>query len=175
MMPVFPSKTTQTTSFMSFCLLIMLSVAIGCQQDKKSAAAPEAPAQTTTPATREEAMAPSEDYSSFIMEVAKKEYEPLGRKIVANREQLRALKAASEASSEVRDAGKTKDHEKRQSQTEADFVESMKILDYLVEKQNSGEMTKEALATEKKQIQKKIQEVEMVTTDLEKALKSDKN
>lgn len=172
MMQFFPGKTTQTAFFLSFCWLVILSAAIGCQQDKKSAAPAEAPAQTTAPAApREEPTAP--DNSAAIMEVAKKEYEPLGRKIVANREQLRALKAAE--SSELRDAGKAKDQEKRQSQVEAEFIDNMKTLDYLVEKQNSGEMTKEAIATEKKQIQKKIQEIETATTDLEKALKSEKN
>ncbi len=170
---IFLNKMTKAGFFFSFCLIVIISISVGCKQDNKSAAQPAAVAPTPT-AVREAAAAPKEDYSAVIMEVATKQYEPLGRRILANKELLRTTKAAKESSSEIRNEKEIKDQESRQAQTEAGFVENMKMLDYLTEKENSKEMSKAQVANEKKTIQKKIQEVEAETTDLEKSLKGEK-
>jgi len=162
MMQFFSGRTIPATAFLSLCLLIMLSVAFGCQQDKKNTVPPAATETTTAPPpVITEAPAPKEDYSLVIMEVSKKEYEPLGRKILANHEKLQAL-----------NTGEANDYGKRQSQLEADFVENMKMLDYLAEKENSKEMSKEQSTKEKQQILQKIKGIEAATNDLGATLQS---
>lgn len=174
MIRIFLDKTTKTVSFLSFCLLMILSIASSCKQDNKGAAQTE----TATPAepTRAEvAAAPKEDYSKVIMDVAKKEYEPLARRILANKEQLSTVRTSKEAASELRDEREIKEQEARQAKTEADFVENMKMLDYLTEKENSKEMTKAQVADDRQTILKKLKDVEYHTTELEKSLAKEKN
>ena len=171
MLPAFLHKTRNASFLLAFFLVITLFS--GCQQDQKTTAAPQTTEPATAPApTREQAAPPpAEDYSGVVLQVARKEYEPLGRKIVANREQVSALKLSAQANSEIG----ARDYEKNQSKVEADFVENMKMLDFIEEKQNSKEMSKEQLAAEKNRILKNIKEIENATAEQEKALNAAKH
>ena len=170
MLPAFLHKTRNASFLLAFFLVITLFS--DCQQDQKTTAAPQTTEPATAPApTREQAAPPpAEDYSGVVLQVARKEYEPLGRKIVANREQVSALKLSAQANSEIGTKNGARDYEKNQSKVEADFVENMKMLDFVEEKQNSKEMSKEESAAEKSRLLKNIKEIEKATTELEKAL-----
>ena len=174
MLPAFLHKTRNASFLLAFFLVITLFS--GCQQDQKTTAAPQTTEPATAPApTREQAAPPAEDYSGVVLQVARKEYEPLGRKIVANREQVSALKLSAQANSEIGTKNGARDYEKNQSKVEADFVENMKMLDFIEEKQNSKEMSKEQLAAEKTRILKNIKEIENATAEQEKALNAAKH
>lgn len=169
------AKMSHTLAVLSFSLLVVLSVTVGCGQNDQGATAGSTTSEPAPPAAaREEKAPPKEDYSANIMAVSRKDYEPLGRKILANHQQL-SVKLAEQTAAGLVGKSDVKELEDRQWKTEADFVENMKMLDYMDEKQNSKEMTKEQAATEIAGIKKKIKGLEYDAAELEKRLKSAAN
>lgn len=148
-----------------FWLSVAVSFAtIGCQNETQSQEKQQA-------TTEEKPLAPlalEDDYSSVLLELSKKEYEPLAKRILVNHDVVKAKLPELQTGRMARSIGE--DLVKRQHQIENAFSDAMKNFDYLEEKLASKEMTKAQYLQERQNVLNSLKSLDGLSASVEKVM-----
>jgi hypothetical protein len=164
MFTIFPCFTMKNLILFSFCVLFSL---FACKQETKPVETAKVVAPVGFP---EAAKVEKDDLTQYFGELSTKELDPVGQSIIENKKNLAAISNVKEKDAGMINPKELEEIQIRQGRIEEQFFYCLKMGKHLNSKENSKEMSAEAIKKERKDIEDRLKSVVTMTDEMKNKL-----